>query len=352
MSATTANPPARRAKAPAPTVHEIAARHVRSATSLEINPNPAHRTRWEKTLAATWGRGDRGEWEVGMGICKGCAREIDSTPTCAEVVGVALAIPSTVCDDCMVEVREHYDPAGCAEAVEPTATPRWDANCPPRHREVALGEKRPSMIDWAAFETVRAWRTDTHPKGLAMQGEPGTGKTSAFWALARELELAGVAPITIGSVELGRVLAEAARDVREVAWLYRCRVLMIDDLGKERPTPAASSLLWEILDRRHSHGLPIIITTNFSGASIEARFCDEHLGGAIRRRLNELCAPVWFSARAQGASARQIEHRGEGTRPDGADGVVLSRIPAASIRVPSGAWLGSAASGKDFSKKY
>lgn len=309
MSSTTATAPvARRAKPQPPTVHEVAARHVRAATSLEINPNPAHRTRWERTLAATWGKGDRGEWEVGLGICKGCAREIDSTPTCAEVLGLTVAIPSTVCDECMVEVREHYDPAGTAEAAEPTATPRWDANCPPRHRQVALGEVRPVKIDWAAFDRVRAWRPD-QAKGLALVGEPGTGKTSAFWALARELELAGVAPICIGSVELGRVLAEAARDIREVAWLYRCRVLMIDDLGKERPTPAASSLLWEVLDRRNSHGLPIIITTNFAGEQIEARFGEEHLGGAIRRRLNELCSKVTFSPQANA----KVSNSGENT---------------------------------------
>lgn len=285
------------------TVHDVVARNVYAATSLEINANPVHRTRWEKTLAATWGKGDRGEWENGMGICKGCAREIDNAPANAEFSGTIISLPSTVCEDCMIEVREHYDPAHRASTEEPTATPRWDANCPPRHAEVATGAKRPALIDWQSFDAVRAWRPDASPKGIAMIGDPGTGKTSAFWALFRDLELSGVNPIAIGSVELGRVLGEAARDIKEVAWLYRCRVLMIDDLGKERASPAVSSLLWEVLDRRHSHGLPIIITTNFEGAEIAARFGEMHLGEAIRRRLNELCKPVRFTSQQAAKAA-------------------------------------------------
>lgn len=281
--------------------HSLEVGHVYDAVGLRIEIRPDKRTRWENRLAQTWGAGTRGEWAITLGYCKGCACEIDTTSTPMEFAGGTVEFPSTVCEDCMKLVREHYDPKRADEA-DATATPKWDANCPDRHKQVALGEVRPAQIDWAAFERVSGWKPESG-RGLILTGAPGTGKTSALWLLARNLELAGVSPITIGSVELGRVLSEAARDIREVGWLYRCRVLLIDDLGKERASPAMAALLWEVFDRRLSAGLPVIVSTNFDGDGLAARFAEKHLGDAIRRRISELCRHVHFNAQQQQKAA-------------------------------------------------
>lgn len=280
--------------------HSIEVGHVYDAVGLRIEIRPDKRTRWENRLAATWGSGNRGEWAVTLGCCKGCGCEIDTTPTPMTFAGETVEFPSTVCEDCMALVREHYDPKRIEE-VDATATPKWDQNCPERHKQVALGQVRPANIDWAAFERVTGWEP-TNGRGLILTGAPGTGKTSALWLLARNLELAGVQPITIGSVELGRVLSEAARDIREVGWLYRCRVLLIDDLGKEKASPAMAALLWEVFDRRLSAGLPVIVTTNFDGDGLASRFAEKHLGDAIRRRISELCRHVHFATQQQKAA--------------------------------------------------
>lgn len=281
--------------------HLIEVGNVHDAIGLRIEIRPDKRSRWENRLAATWGNGNRGEWAINLGICKGCACEIDTTPTPLRFGDETVEFPSTVCEECMALVREHYDPKRIEEA-EATATPKWDANCPDRHKQVALGEVRPAQIDWAAFERVAGWEP-TNGRGLILTGAPGTGKTSALWLLARNLELAGISPITIGSVELGRVLSEAARDIREVGWLYRCRVLLIDDLGKEKASPAMSALLWEVFDRRLSSNLPVIVTTNFTGEMFAARFGEKHLGDAIRRRISELCRHVHFNTQQQQKAA-------------------------------------------------
>lgn len=281
--------------------HSIEVGHVYDAVGLRIEIRPDKRTRWENRLAATWGNGNRGEWAVTLGCCKGCACEIDTTPTPMTFAGETVEFPSTVCEDCMALVREHYDPKRIEE-VDATATPKWDQNCPERHKQVALGQVRPANIDWAAFERVTGWEP-TNGRGLILTGAPGTGKTSALWLLARNLELAGVSPMTIGSVELGRVLSEAARDIKDVGWLYRCRVLLIDDLGKEKATPAMAALLWEVFDRRLSAGLPVIATTNFDGDELAGRFAEKHLGDAIRRRVSELCRQIHFGAKKQREAA-------------------------------------------------
>ena len=77
---------------------------------------------------------------------------------------------------------------------------------------------------------------------------------------------------------------------------------MIDDLGKEKLTPSVASLLWEVLDRRYGLGHPLVLTTQFSGAQLEQRFGEEHLGQSIRRRLNEVCFTVPFAASSGSAN--------------------------------------------------
>jgi DNA replication protein DnaC len=101
------------------------------------------------------------------------------------------------------------------------------------------------------------------------------------------------------AIELGRQLSTAARDLKDVQHLCRCRVLMIDDLGKEKANPAMSSLLSEVFDARYGDRLPVIVTTRFSSKELRDRFAEPSIGEDICRRLFELCDGVQFNAAAQ-----------------------------------------------------
>lgn len=275
------------------TIGQVESRNVHLLTGLKCHSDPGKRSRWESRLAKTWGAGQLAEWEIGKPICRGCACDIDSSPDVFTMGGVEITLPVTVCEDCMRLVREHYNGSPAVQSGAVSMTPKWDELCPPRFKEVIEGNLPPN-VDVPAFKRVVAWRPSDR-KGLAMKGPSGAGKTTAFWALARALEREGPAPVVLTAVELGRILSKAARDVEEVEWLYRCRVLMVDDLGKERATPAVGALLWEVLDRRYSHGLPLIVTTRFEGADLRQRFGEDFLGDDIVRRLNELCSGVKFA---------------------------------------------------------
>lgn len=70
-------------------------------------------------------------------------------------------------------------------------------------------------------------------------------------------------------------------------------LLLIDDLGKEVPTPRAVSRLWELIDRRYGDCLPTIITSQFRPDALAKQLGDG--GGveaalAIMRRLQETYA--------------------------------------------------------------
>jgi hypothetical protein len=268
----------------------VEARNVEDATGLKITIEPHKRDNWEKQLVHFWGKGDRGEWSMGM--CKGCGCHVEQSDAPAvEVLGARFEMPATVCDECMVLVREHHSIERKEENV--SATPKWEEKCPDRLKPIITSGLRPAMIDWTAFNRVVEWEPDA-PKGMALMGDEGSGKTSAIWALFRKLELGGLNPILLGSLEMGRILGEAARDIKAVTWMYRCRVLMIDDLGKERASPGVSSLFWEVLNERYNRNLPVIVTSRFTGEEFVERFGEKHLGEDIRRRMNALCVGIPF----------------------------------------------------------
>lgn len=284
---------------PKPTCARSDTANVRAAVGLEINNEPQFRRPWEQQLAHTWGDGEKGEWV--HGLCKGCACSIDSSSVVAECLGAAIELTATVCDECMQLVRAHYNPSP-DDMPAASPTPKWDEKCPERLKSVILGETRPPAMDWAAFERVKGW--EVAPKGLALIGDEGSGKTSAMWALYRELESQGLAPILLGSLEMSRILGEAARDIKDVGWMARCRVLMIDDLGKERASPGVASLFWEVLNERYNRNLPLIVSSRFTGEDFVRRFGEPHLGEDIRRRLNALCSPVMFRLGGGSATAQ------------------------------------------------
>jgi hypothetical protein len=283
------------------TIGQIESRNVARLVGLNyVHTDPSKRTRWENRLAKTWGGGQHAEWEMGQPVCRGCRTEIDGTPTSHIVGGATITLPVSVCEDCMALAREHYGQTPTEQAGEVSMTPKWDELCPPRFKE-AIDGKLPPTVDVQAFRRVVSWRP-TDRKGIAMKGPSGSGKTTAFWALARELERERTAPVVLTAVELGRILSKAARDMEKMEWLGRCRVLMIDDLGKEKSTPAMAAGLWEVLDMRYGLGLPLILSTRYSGDELRGRFGEECLGDDITRRLNELCFGVKFALQAEEAA--------------------------------------------------
>lgn len=310
---------------PTQTLGQVQARLVEQRTGIRIPDDPRKRSRLQLRLAETWARPGLPAWEAEQGICKVCAKAFCAPGEDVDKIkafGFEAPITFTVCGDGrrylpskhpgeQGEENPDFDPNSCAALVtehynagldatddigDVTLTPNWDEKCPPRFQSALALPELPPSIDRTAFARVTAWRYSASAKGLYIVGESGSGKTTSFWALARVLEREGTAPFVLSSLELSRQLQEAARDIKAVPWLARARILMIDDLGKERATPAASALLWEVLDQRYSHGLPVIVTSRFSSTELAARFGEASIGEDIVRRLFELCDGVKFKA--------------------------------------------------------
>ena len=251
--------------------------------------DPATLTTMELKAARTWANGR--EWQRGQCmICGGTVPQPEPVEATDVFTAAVAAMPVTVCDRCEPLAHAHYSPP----ATGPEFEGDWETTCPKLYRRMIMGEIAPHSVDRAAYDAVTRWRPASG-RGMILIGESGMGKTLSIWALKRELEHERTRCDIYTAVEIARELSKHARELEAAYHLWRTKVLVIDDLGKEPITAAAAALLWELVDRRYSEQVPTIITTRFKGQAFVDRFREPALGGDIRRRIRDACAVVQFT---------------------------------------------------------
>lgn len=136
--------------------------------------------------------------------------------------------------------------------------------------------------------------------GFLITGTKGTGKTHIAAAIANHLLNKGMASICMTERELfGRIKKTYSRDgdEGEVLEIYKSvPLLVIDDLGKEKPTDWTISTLYAIIDGRYDRSMPLIVTANYDAKNLVARItpagADETTAEAIIDRLAEMCEGI------------------------------------------------------------
>jgi DNA replication protein DnaC len=154
--------------------------------------------------------------------------------------------------------------------------------------------------EWAkgAYEASRSFVAEVlqgdNPRGLFVSGGVGLGKTFLLSAICNSLIEGGVPTLytvfsdlisdikrSFGADERGMTesaLMEAARGVR---------VLILDDLGAEQVTEFVQSRLFDIVNYRRNHDLPLVVSSNLSINEIGSMY-----GLRISSRLTEMCNPI------------------------------------------------------------
>lgn len=110
-------------------------------------------------------------------------------------------------------------------------------------------------------------------EGLYIEGTIGTGKTHLAAAICYEVMKQGKQALFTTSNDLLLKIQSTYNNNRlstdEVIQEYKTvSLLVIDDLGKEKPTEWALSMLFNIIDHRYRAMLPIIITTNYNESEL------------------------------------------------------------------------------------
>jgi len=141
-------------------------------------------------------------------------------------------------------------------------------------------------------------------QGMLIYGNPGNGKTYFSAAIANELLNKLIPVICVGAIALVERISESKRNWGDegiftvLNSLENADLLIIDDLGTEPDNKWTRSMIYQIIEKRNSTGLPVIITTNISIDELKERYDDRTYS-----RLVEMCSFI----RNTGTDIRKIQ---------------------------------------------
>lgn len=162
-----------------------------------------------------------------------------------------------------------------------------DEKLPPRFKHVDLDQCVDSVTKWAYGKK--------DGKGLYLWGPVGTGKTYAAYALHKTI-LANGFTSKIGNS--AGILQDIRDDFRYASrdpyyrnkfddWVEYTGVLIIDDLGAEKPSEWALETFYTMINTRYENKRITIFTSNYSVEEIAGR-----LGDRIASRMVEMCEVI------------------------------------------------------------
>lgn len=155
-----------------------------------------------------------------------------------------------------------------------------------------------------AFENAKKYTSklinEKTTKGLFITGTYGVGKTYLASCIANEL-IKNKNTVLFGTlIQLLDFIKDTYKDNeisdKEYLNLYSSvDLLIIDDLGKEKPTDWVIEKLFLIVNNRYNNYLPIVITTNYNRNQLRERLCinkNYSMVDSIISRLYEMCGGI------------------------------------------------------------
>lgn len=169
---------------------------------------------------------------------------------------------------------------------------RWAAVCPVAFRGVGwdvLAQDQPDSVvaELRAWEAAAVAKPATEHANLLVLGPLGVGKTLASLLVARAFH-------DVGRVVRFWPMGEMLEGLRpdgglDLSELTTPDVLVLDDVGAEKPSEWTADRVYMIVNRRWLDALPTIVTTNFEPDDVRERIgertWDRFLHGTTAVRL-------------------------------------------------------------------
>lgn len=139
----------------------------------------------------------------------------------------------------------------------------WETLCPAEYQKTI--DPKAKGYHGGRFERVLAWRFGDI--GLQLRGPSSLCKTRFAYQLLYREHLAGRKVAAYMHADFRRTVtalagAGGSELARFVLKLLKVEILMLDDLGKGKPTPTADESLFSLVDGRNRECLPTIYTFN------------------------------------------------------------------------------------------
>lgn len=176
------------------------------------------------------------------------------------------------------------------------------AGVPERFLDCSLDDYQPVEGTEKALRAARA-AVEGATRGMLLIGRPGSGKTHLAVGVLRGIALRrrAVDPTFTHFRSRFVVVPEFLDDLRErisdpsvpdpLPELKTCPLLVLDDLGREKPTEWVTDRLYVLVNHRYNRKLPTIVTSNYPLSELADRGYD-----AMVSRLRESAKVVQVTA--------------------------------------------------------
>lgn len=131
-------------------------------------------------------------------------------------------------------------------------------------------------------------------ESLYVYGPNGTGKTTFAASYVRAAIDKGMSALFVTEREMYARFGDAMSGGSEssvMSWLSSNDLLVIDDIGKRKPTLYSVARLFDVVDEIYSRGTMLIITSNMSRGELMQRLSscgDTFLASSIMSRIFEM----------------------------------------------------------------
>lgn len=251
---------------------------------------------------------DREEHPTG-GLCKACLNKDPKKETKLDKLWVNLDTKAedgrwlyrgwlavNCCDACYEDAKQDHARLRHNIAL-------WNATCPTEFRGDWDHKKGSNALFKRVMDWAKLWNVDERQaptKGLMIFGQTDTAKTRVCWHLYKRLAEEGVGVMFTEAIDLLQSIPNEA---------YTVGVLIIDDLGNDQMDYRSEVRLLKLLRSRAQWHRPVVITSQFDGKDLAARFKQEATGQAVVRRLREFCDPIYARKAGEGGISRDSEGR-------------------------------------------